>query len=712
MNRTRNILYNASFALNCLLLFLVLFESRLQLPALVQVAGRMHPLVLHFPLVLFLLALLWEGVASTRKVPILNQSGDFLLLAAALTSVVAALTGLFLSREQGYDEQLLSGHKWGGIALSLLALLLYSLRNWMRSHSLVLRCTAVLGGALLVFTGHQGASLTHGDGFLSEPLVAATPATVPIEEAQVFPHLVQPILEAKCVQCHNDKKKKGGLLMTSFAALEKGGKSGALWDTADAGGGLLLKRIHLPLNEKKHMPPKGKPQLTDEELAILHQWIRKGAPESTPIREFPEQDSLRQMAAARLRSAASEDFQFAAANPGLVQKLNTNYCVVQPIATGSAALAVSFFSASQFQAQKLGELKQVKEQLVSLNLNGMPVKDADLATVGALHALRKLNLGFTQVSGAGLDKLHNLKELRQLTLSGTAAGPAIGTLLPHLPKLNRLVLWQSSFSAAQLTALQTSFPKTHIETGFTGDTVTIRLNPPVVVNEASVIREPEALTLKHVIKGTEIRYTLDGTEPDSIRSPVFKGKVMVDRSMVVKAKAFKKGWISSLVTEKHFFRAGILPDSIRLLSLPDPQYRGNGGASLMDTKKGDLNFRSGLWLGYKDKPLEALIYLGEPRQVSSVSLSCLVDVNSYIMPAYKVSVWGSNGNGKYRLLASIQPPQPQMAAGSLLAGVDLSFKPQEVSSLKLLVEPVAKLPGWHPGKGQKGWVFLDEIFIN
>ena len=55
MQRWKNILFNVSFALNCLLLFLLLFENRLSVPAWLQVAGRMHPLILHFPLVLIVL---------------------------------------------------------------------------------------------------------------------------------------------------------------------------------------------------------------------------------------------------------------------------------------------------------------------------------------------------------------------------------------------------------------------------------------------------------------------------------------------------------------------------------------------------------------------------------------------------------------------------------------------------------------------------------
>ena len=55
MLRFKNILFNTSLALNCLLLFLLIFENRLAVPVWLQVVGRMHPLILHFPIVLVIL---------------------------------------------------------------------------------------------------------------------------------------------------------------------------------------------------------------------------------------------------------------------------------------------------------------------------------------------------------------------------------------------------------------------------------------------------------------------------------------------------------------------------------------------------------------------------------------------------------------------------------------------------------------------------------
>ena len=67
MQRWKNSLFNITFALNCLLLFLLLFENRLSIPVWLQVAGRMHPLILHFPVVLVILYALITLIFAFKK---------------------------------------------------------------------------------------------------------------------------------------------------------------------------------------------------------------------------------------------------------------------------------------------------------------------------------------------------------------------------------------------------------------------------------------------------------------------------------------------------------------------------------------------------------------------------------------------------------------------------------------------------------------------
>ena len=62
--------------------------------------------------------------------------------------------------------------------------------------------------------------------------------------------------------------------------------------------------------------------------------------------------------------------------------------------------------------------------------------------------------------------------------------------------------------------------------------------------------------------------------PDSISSLIYKPGVMLDKKEIIKARAFKPGWIGSDVVEKRFYKAGVAPDSVQLLTAADPQYTG------------------------------------------------------------------------------------------------------------------------------------------
>ncbi|HSK13583.1 MAG TPA: DUF2231 domain-containing protein, partial [Phnomibacter sp.] len=115
----KNIAYNAALGLNVLLVFFLLAADRLQVPAWMQVAGRMHPLVLHFPIVILLLAAVIQ-LMQKGKEPYLRNMFEWLLIAAVVAAALTALAGFILSKEDGYQGSDISLHKWSGVATSLL----------------------------------------------------------------------------------------------------------------------------------------------------------------------------------------------------------------------------------------------------------------------------------------------------------------------------------------------------------------------------------------------------------------------------------------------------------------------------------------------------------------------------------------------------------------------------------------------------------------
>jgi len=709
MIRWKNPLFNSTVALNCLLCFLLLFDGRLVVPAWLQVAGRMHPLILHFPIALLVVFVFQRFV--------LRHPDNTLLLLAAFTAAITAVMGLFLSKEPGYDPDVLFWHKYSGVAVSFLTCAWYAWYDRLQKMHFAPAASAIGCLALLTFTGHEGAGITHGQNFLLAPVRPQTPAkTVALEDAVVFNDMVRPILQSKCMGCHNSSKAKGQLIMETTQLLLKGGKDGPIWDSSQADFGLMMRRIHLPPEDEKHMPPKGKPQLTDAEVSILYQWLKHDPTRTIRVAQLAPADTLRQLATPLFRNGQDEEqYDFPSADENTVQKLNTSYRVIYPVALNSPALDVDFYSPQFFQPAQLKELEPISRQIVSLDLDKMPVTDADIPDIVRCSNLRTLNLDFTGVTGAGIAQLCRLDKLKTLSLSGTAIKTGDIGCLMTMKSLRHLYVWNTAIQPGSIPAgnnLSGNNPNggVAVETGMRTDTMILRLNPPILQTEERILVNPVHLRLKHYVPGVAIRYTLDGSEPDS-SSPVYTGHTMLTENAILTARAFKKGWLPSDSVRTRFYSEKYRPDSIRMLQPIDSQYMKFGARVLTDLQKGDDNFGDGKWLGFVKNKMECMLYFKRPVNARKITLSSLVNTYAYIFAPVNIEVWGGNGDHHLRLLGHLAPEQPKVPS-AFQVGYDVAFDPVRINCLRIIVTPLAKMPEWHPAKGKKAWEFFDEIFVN
>jgi mono/diheme cytochrome c family protein len=81
------------------------------------------------------------------------------------------------------------------------------------------------------------------------------------------------LLKNNCFSCHNDQKKKGGLVMTSRDALLHGGEDGKVVVEGAPEDSALIES--LAADADPHMPPKK--QLSPAQIATLNSWIKGGA---------------------------------------------------------------------------------------------------------------------------------------------------------------------------------------------------------------------------------------------------------------------------------------------------------------------------------------------------------------------------------------------------------------------------------------------------
>lgn len=155
-----------------------------------------------------------------------------------------------------------------------------------------------------------------------------------------------------------------------------------------------------------------------------------------------------------------------------------------------------------------------------------------------------------------------------------------------------------------------------------------------------------------------------------------------------------------------------MPDSIQMTP-PDKKFAVKNNTVLIDGELGLLDFSSGSnWAAYRETPLEATLFFRQPVEISNITIRSLIDINAYIMPPSEIQVWGGDNSTSLHLLKKLTPQQPARSETPYIASYECSFAARKVQVIKLIVKPVGKLPAWHPGKVDKGWVFLDELFMN
>lgn len=444
--------------------------------------GRFHILLLHFPVVLVLAltglefgSRVWPKIDTGKLLP--------LLWAAALGScLITVVAGYLLYFSGEYRGDLVRNHLWGGVLLTFLlsgaALLRYNRPadqfNWRGRTYLSL---LGLAAGLVIYTSHQGGSITHGPDFLSEyapSLQAEQPSAVeqkPKEELLVFQDLIMPALDNRCLSCHNQYKTKGDLLMTSFAELSRGGKSGKpMLVAGQPGASEFYTRISLPLDDDDHMPPQEKPGLTDDETALIKWWIEQGAdPEMTlgSGSDDPENQAMIDrylptlFRAQRLKVRREEELEAVQAElEELGQQLGL---IIEPDREMPGYFAVSLsFPPQPVNDETITQLLPYAEIFSKISLPGALITDDGLYELAKMPKLQQLYLPKTCIKGTGLVYLQSLPALRELNLSYTFLNDAGVLNLLHLPQLETVYLFGTEVEAEILAALRTNLPDMEI----------------------------------------------------------------------------------------------------------------------------------------------------------------------------------------------------------------------------------------------------------
>jgi uncharacterized membrane protein len=452
------------------------FDKHMTLLDIFTFAGHLHPLIVHLPIGFILLGAIFDICSYSKRYSNLQPAVSIALLMGFISAIMACVFGYVLSLSGEYDDVLLRSHGFSGLILAIISGILYFARTgslkkprfvsgkWFT----VLLLSLVL---LMSYSGHLGASLTHGSDYITMRTLTAKLREKPtsIDSAMIFEDIIQPILQNKCMQCHRQGKLKGNLSVESLPNLLKGGKNGPAIVAGNAGESELYKRVTLDPDNKDYMPKDGKTPLTANELKLIKWWIEKAhATSGKRMAEFKEADTVRRQLALYLGMEGAVPMDEAGnsieqvINPDIpliadtlvIGKLRQKGLMVRYMLKRPLMLDITLPAGSGMKAAELKSgLLPLAKNIIWLNLSSNNFTDRDISFLQDFSNLEKLRLDKNPLSDEISNTLSGLKHLESVNLRETKiTDAAVINLKKNFPA-RRVYTWGTA--AAQKDGLVT-----------------------------------------------------------------------------------------------------------------------------------------------------------------------------------------------------------------------------------------------------------------
>lgn len=210
--------------------------------------------------------------------------------------------------------------------------------------------------------------------------------------------------------------------------------------------------------------------------------------------------------------------------------------------------------------------------------------------------------------------------------------------------------------------------------------------------------------------GGDIHYTLDGSEPTAASSK-YEAPLNIKENSDVKAVVIRPDGNNSRVFSEKITYGKATAKPIKLKEEPSKGYAFNGAAVLVDGLSGNDNYKTGRWLGFQGKDLDATIDLKEPMEISKVSFNTNVVKGDWIMGASGVTVLVSEDGATFKEVANKSIASLKADDKDGLYPQEITFAPVKARYVEVIIKS-DKLPAWHGGAGNPAFLFVDEINID
>jgi len=143
-----------------------------------------------------------------------------------------------------------------------------------------------------------------------------------------------------------------------------------------------------------------------------------------------------------------------------------------------------------------------------------------------------------------------------------------------------------------------------------------------------------------------------------------------------------------------------------------PNYTGGGPKALTDGARAFPHYRDPAWQGFNQHDLVATVDLGRPMPLKTVCSDYLQEVQAGIFLPVRVAYAISDDGKQFRVVATVTHDVPLKQPGPLVHRFSSKLKGVTARYVRVRAGNVKTIPDWHPARGKKAWLFVDEILVN
>lgn len=234
---------------------------------------------------------------------------------------------------------------------------------------------------------------------------------------------------------------------------------------------------------------------------------------------------------------------------------------------------------------------------------------------------------------------------------------------------------------------------------------------PTITSNLERFDNKMQVTLNSADAKAKIYYTLDGSEPTT-KSRLYTKPFNINESVVVKAKAYADGKLSSFTSVKKYER--IIIAGTTFTEAPNRNYAKNSETALMDNKIGICGNWGENWLGFYGTDTEFTIELSQAKDINKLYIGYGICPNDWVLMPKNMMVSVSSDGKTFTT--------PKHAESPVYNGNSMEVRRRDearvilnaanVKYIKVNVEGYKVLPDWHDYAGEKAWFMLDEIRID